>query len=178
MYINTITGAYPLTELDIKVSFPTISFASPFIPPEEYAYVFPHPKPEHAVVTQIVQEINPVLTNKGHWEQRWEIIELFATQEERDAAIAADAEARRLASVPRLVSRRQGKQALALTGKLALVQPAINNIEDPLEKQLIQIEWDDSQEFERDRPSVIAIGTAVGLNSLQLDELFILAATL
>jgi hypothetical protein len=80
--------------------------------------------------------------------------------------------------VPQTVTRRQGKQALVLNGKLDLVQPAIDAIADPAQRAMIQIEWDDSQEFERTRPSVIAIGTAIGLSSSQLDELFVLAATL
>ncbi len=81
-------------------------------------------------------------------------------------------------SVPQSVTRRQAKQALLINSKLALVQPAIDAIADPSQKAMIQIEWDDSQEFQRTRQSVIAIGTAIGLDSTQLDELFVLAATL
>jgi hypothetical protein len=81
-------------------------------------------------------------------------------------------------SVPQTVTRRQAKQALLINGKLSLVQPAIDAIADPSQKAMIQIEWDDSQEFQRTRASVIAIGTAIGLNSTQLDDLFVLAATL
>ena len=80
--------------------------------------------------------------------------------------------------IPQKVTRRQGKQALSINGKLSLVQPAIDAIADAAERAMIQIEWDDSQEFERTRPSVIAIGTAIGLSSSQLDDLFVLAATL
>ena len=80
--------------------------------------------------------------------------------------------------VPQVVTRRQAKQALLIHSKLALVQPAIDAIADPSQKAMIQIEWDDSQEFQRTRASVIAIGTAIGLSSSQLDDLFVLAATL
>lgn len=76
------------------------------------------------------------------------------------------------APVPESVTRRQAKQALLINGKLALVQPAIDAIADPAQKAMIQIEWDDSQEFQRSRPTVIAIGTAIGLDSAQLDDLF------
>lgn len=103
-------------------------------------------------------------------------------QQERDATPeeVADIEARKTAPapVPEAVTRRQAKQALAINGKLSLVQPAIDAIADPAQKALIQIEWDDSQEFQRNRYSVIAIGTAIGLNSAQLDDLFRTAATL
>lgn len=81
-------------------------------------------------------------------------------------------------SVPRVVTRRQAKQALLVNGKLALVQPAINAIPDATQRGLIQIEWDDSQEFQRNRASVIAIGTAIGLNASGLDDLFVQAAAL
>ncbi len=80
--------------------------------------------------------------------------------------------------VPQVVTRRQAKQALYLRSKLALVQPAIDAIQEPTQRALMQIEWDDSQEFVRTRASLIAIGTAIGLDSNGLDELFTLAATL
>jgi hypothetical protein len=80
--------------------------------------------------------------------------------------------------VPKSVTRRQARQALFLAGKLDLVQTAIDAIPNATQKALINIEWNDSLEFERNRPSLIAIGTAIGLNSTQLDELFITASTL
>lgn len=80
--------------------------------------------------------------------------------------------------VPQSVTRRQAKQALALRGKLALVQPALDAISDTTQRALMQIEWDDSQEFQRNRQSVILIGTAIGLSSADMDELFTFAATL
>ena len=81
-------------------------------------------------------------------------------------------------AVPETVTRRQAKQALAINGKLSLVQPAIDAIPDPAQRTLMQIEWDDSQEFQRSRASLIAIGTAIGLDSAGIDGLFTLAATL
>lgn len=40
------------------------------------APVFPAPQPEHDSVTQTVQSSDPVLTNKGHYEQSWTIVDL------------------------------------------------------------------------------------------------------
>lgn len=80
--------------------------------------------------------------------------------------------------VPEKVTRRQAKQSLALAGLLDQVQPAIDAITDPLQRQLMQIEWDDSQVFERNRPSMIALATGLGLTSQQLDALFIEASKL
>jgi hypothetical protein len=58
------------------------------------------------------------------------------------------------------------------------VQPAIDAIPDATQRGLVQIEWDDSQEFIRTRPVLIALASALGLNSGQLDTLFIQAAAL
>lgn len=81
-------------------------------------------------------------------------------------------------SVPQQVTRRQARQALLLAGLLGSVQPAIDAIEDATQRGLAQIEWDDSQVFERQRPLLIALAAAIGLDSDDLDELFVTAATL
>lgn len=80
--------------------------------------------------------------------------------------------------IPDRVTRRQARQALLLAGKLSAVQPAIDAIADPIQRGLAQIEWDDSQDFERKRPLLVAIGTAIGLGSDDLDALFVQAAAL
>jgi hypothetical protein len=42
----------------------------------------------------------------------------------------------------------------------------------------MQIDWDDSQEFQRDHPTLIALASALGLDSAGVDALFIAAAAL
>lgn len=81
-------------------------------------------------------------------------------------------------SVPERVTRRQARQALLLAGLLSNVQPAINAIPDATQRGLMQIEWDDSQEFERHRPSLVALATALGLDAAAVDQLFIRAGGL
>lgn len=83
-----------------------------------------------------------------------------------------------LAPVPQQVTRRQAKEALRRAGKLAQVQPAIDGIADAAQREAMQIEWDDSQTFQRNRPSLIAIGAAIGLDSAAIDALFVEAAAL
>jgi hypothetical protein len=105
------------------------------------------------------------------------------SQQERDATLeeTAEIDARKVPGpvpVPASVTRRQARQALVLAGKFDLVQPAIDAIPNALQRKLMQIEWDDSQEFERNRPSLIAIGQAIGLTSSELDDLFRTAVTL
>ena len=82
------------------------------------------------------------------------------------------------AVVPASVTRRQARQALLLAGKLASVQPAIDAISNATQRGLVQIEWDDSLSFERHRPSLVALATAIGIDSAGLDALFILAGGL
>ena len=77
--------------------------------------------------------------------------------------------------VPAKVARRQARQALLLAGLLDRVQPAIDAIEDLQQRQLAQIEWDDSQDFERHRPLLIQLGYALGLDDAGLDAIFIQA---
>lgn len=80
--------------------------------------------------------------------------------------------------VPQSVTRRQARQALLLAGKLDDVQPAINAITDPVQRGLLQIEWEDSLTFERQRPNLIALAAAIGLNAAALDALFVTAGGL
>lgn len=81
-------------------------------------------------------------------------------------------------SVPQVVTRRQARQALLLVGRLQDVQPAIDAIADPVQRGMVQIEWDDSQEFQRTRPTLIALATAIGMTEADLDNLFTQAAQL
>lgn len=80
--------------------------------------------------------------------------------------------------VPQSVTRRQARQALRLANKLHLVQPAIDAIADDLQRGLMQDEWDESLTFERQRPSLIELAEAIGLNADDLDALFITAGRL
>lgn len=78
--------------------------------------------------------------------------------------------------IPASVTRRQARQALLLAGLLDQVQPAIDVIPDPVQRGLLQIEWDDAQDFERNSWAVLMIGAALGLDDDGLDQLFIQAA--
>jgi hypothetical protein len=102
----------------------------------------------------------------------------------KDAAIAAlEAQVAELApptvnGVPQSVTALQAIQALILRGKIGLVQPAIDAIQDTTQRMLIQAEWDRSKSFNRQRPSLIALATAIGYDSTGLDELFVFANSL
>lgn len=176
MYINTQTMQLQ-TESEIRAANPNTSYPVPFGTPEGYAYVFPAPQPAYDPVTQRVQSATPELTGLGHWEQRWEVVEMFTTQEDKDAAIAADTEAKRVAAVPKVVTMRQARLALLGAGLLPGVTAAINAMDSP-QKEGAQIEWEYSQTVERDRGFVLLLGAALGLTELQLDNLFVAAGAL
>lgn len=106
------------TERDIRAALPNTSFAEPFVPPEGYVWVFPAPQPAYDPITQAVRETTPVLTDKGHWEQTWEVVPRFTeytdaegvthtVAEQEAAAIAADAEAKALAAREAAKAARQ-----------------------------------------------------------------------
>jgi hypothetical protein len=103
----------------------------------------------------------------------------WCTQARAAGVVAADpVPPAPVGSVPYEVTRRQARQALILAGKFDLVQPAINAIADPVQRKLMQSEWDDSQVFVRTRPALVSMGHAIGLDDAGLDALFIAASKL
>lgn len=105
-----------------------------------------------------------------------------ATPEETaeiDARIAAAA----IPAIPQVLTRRQAVQVLINDGKLASVQPAINALDDgtpqgAMMKATAQNEWDNSNEFHRERPLLIQLAYAIGYDSAGLDQLFVQGVTL
>jgi hypothetical protein len=171
-YINTETKTEH-SEADIRALYPLTSFTHPFVPPEGFAVVFPAPPPAYDAITQFAREIAPELTAKGHYEQRWEVVELFATQPERDAALAADAESKRIAAVPSSVSPRQIRQALTRAWLRAAVEAAVAAGDQDLKDW-----WEFSTAFERSNQHVIDMGSTLGVTARQLDDLWTLARSL
>ena len=167
MYINKNTGEYPLTGSQIREAYPNTSFPSPFVAPEDYAVVFQAPPPAYDIETQGAREIQPELTSKGVYEQRWEIYDLSPEQ----------IEANRKNKVPTSVTMRQARIALLEYDLLDDVDVVIENIPDPIQKRKAKIEWEYSQEVQRHNGFVSVIAPMLGLTEEQTDDLFILAAT-
>ena len=172
MYINTTTLAQ-LSESEIRALNPNTSFPSPFLEPEGYAFIFPAPQPTHDPITQRVQAIAPELTTLGHWEQRWSVVELFETQEDKDAAVAADVEAKRIAAIPAVISPRQIRQALTAAGLRASVEAAVAAGDQDTKDW-----WEFATTFERSHPLVIGMAAGLGVTPLQMDDLWTLAGSI
>lgn len=80
-------------------------------------------------------------------------------------------------TTPQKVTMRQARLALHSAGLLPQVEVAINALPEP-PRTAARIEWDFSSEVHRDKEFVALMGTALGLSSAELDELFVQAALL
>ncbi len=76
------------------------------------------------------------------------------------------------------LTRRQFRLALVTNGfALADIEALINQIEDDMQRQIIQIEWQDATVFERNNSSLFVMAALMGLSSAQIDELWSQALT-
>mgnify|MGYP003582868999 FL=1 len=76
------------------------------------------------------------------------------------------------------LTRRQFRLALVMNGfALADIEALINQIEDDMQRQIIQIEWQDATVFERNNSSLFVMAALMGLSSAQIDELWSQALT-
>lgn len=80
-------------------------------------------------------------------------------------------------TIPQSVTMRQARLALLASGKLALVDAAIEALPEPQRTQA-QIEWEFASEILRASPLVESMGAALGLDDAVLDALFVEAAAL
>ena len=66
-----------ITESEFRNEFKDTSFG-PVINYAEFGYevVFDAPAPTYNPDTQTVVEVAPIKTNKGNWEQQWEVVDL------------------------------------------------------------------------------------------------------
>lgn len=79
--------------------------------------------------------------------------------------------------VPQAVTMRQARLALLQIGKLGDVDTAIDGLPEP-DRSAARIEWEYSQEVQRDKEFVQMLAPALGLDEEDLDDLFVLASTL
>lgn len=75
------------------------------------------------------------------------------------------------------VTMRQARLALLGAGKLGQIDAAIDGLPSP-QKEAARIEWEYSQEVQRNKPLVLALAPALGLDDAALDALFLAASKL
>lgn len=78
--------------------------------------------------------------------------------------------------VPQSITRAQARAVLILDGLIGSVQSAIDAIVDPVQRELVQNDWDHRLHFERDNQTLIALAAALGLDDEALDSLFVRAS--
>ena len=78
------------------------------------------------------------------------------------------------APIPTQVTMRQARLALLQSGLLQTVTNAIANGTD----EAMKIEWEYATEVDRDWPSLVTLASSLGMTDSDLDNLFVLAASL
>jgi len=168
MYYNTQTHTFGHSHTEVAQTTNS-SFAAGTLEVGPYRLYEYAPDPEYDAATHRIEASDTIAQRTGQpWLRAWDVI----------ALTPAEIEAAQRARVPQSVTRRQARQALLLAGLLDNVQPAIDSIADPVQRSMAQIEWDDSQQFERKRPLLVLLAAGLGLGEEALDNLFIQAAQL
>ncbi len=103
--------------------------------------------------------------------QTWEILDGVVTVNPEKLAVYNR-------SIMPSLSRRQFKLALLENGLLNTVEEMIESIEDPTIKARIQIEYNESERFERSNESVQYMLGVLNLTSDQMDDMWRYAMTL
>lgn len=115
MWINEETLKTYKFVHEVRADFPEVSLP-PALTDEILASIgvlsVEQTTPGHNPITQSATELPPVLVG-GKWVQQWEIVELFSTQAEKDAAIAADIEAKDLADAQKVRDKIEALWAAA-----------------------------------------------------------------
>ena len=81
--------------------------------------------------------------------------------------------------IPAVVTMAQTRKAMILSGvSIAAVNAAIAAIPDATERQLAQTDWEYSTTVRRQSPLVASLAPVLGLTEAEINEMFVLAATL
>ena len=80
--------------------------------------------------------------------------------------------------VPQIVTMRQARLALLVTGRLNQIAGILDGIPDEGQKQAAKIEWEYAAEVHRNHGLMNAMRAALGMTEADMDDLFIIAAGL
>lgn len=167
MWLQPDTLTVYKSHADIRAAWPNISFPSvitdTILVGLGLAVIQQIPTPPHDPFTQTCEEGTPVQIDSV-WKQQWVVRNL--TPEELKAR------------VPTVVTMRQARLALLQTELLSQVEAALAAIEDPIQRQAVQIEWEYAAEVDRTHPWVQSLTGTLGLTEAQIDSLFIAASGL
>ena len=176
MYYNN-TDSKQYTESEIKALYPNTSFPSPFVAPEEYSVVFQTPQPTTTEL-QVAYQDGTEIDSKGNRVVKWSIRDMFSdTIVDGVTTLKAEHEAKYLvdkfkASVPQTLTPRQFRLALLQATLLDEIELMANT------NKSMSIWFEYSLDIRRDSEFIVAGALTLGLTETQIDELFILGATL
>lgn len=72
-----------------------------------------------------------------------------------------------------VLKRRQFRLTLVMNGyDLKQVESLINGIDDPIQRTIAQIEWQDATDFERTNPTLLMMADMLGLDANTVNELW------
>jgi hypothetical protein len=78
-----------------------------------------------------------------------------------------------LSAIPKNVSARQIRLWLVQHGfQLSQIETAIDNIEDPMTREIVRIEWEYAPYIERNHAWLVPLAQSLGLNEEQIDQAF------
>lgn len=151
-FINTRTGELNKTLWDVRLAYPQVSFPAHVDQHEEFLFYEEVNPPLYDEITHDLVEATPV-----GGKQQWMLVEVSPEE----------AEARRRARIPSVVSIRQARLALYEAGLLDDIEQLVQSL-----GATAAIEWEYAQFVERNHPLV----GALGLSEVELDELFLSAS--
>ena len=160
-----------MSEADIRASNPLTVFPWPFAPPDGYDSVIDDEAPDHDPLTEQLVCGEPAQVD-GQWRRS------ITVQPLPPEVVADNLERARLARVPQMVSRAQGKLALIGAGLWPAAIAFVDGITDPTQRAYAEVALHDTQEWRRDSPFIASAAAALNLSEAQLDELFITAGGL
>lgn len=81
--------------------------------------------------------------------------------------------------IPQTISARQVRIWLIQNNiSLDQVDNIINNIQDPIMRDITKVEWEYAPYIERNHPWLVPLAQSLGLNEQQIDQAFIEASTI
>lgn len=84
-----------------------------------------------------------------------------------------------LSAIPKNVSARQIRLWLVQHGfQLSQIETAIDNIEDPMAREIVRIEWEYAPYVERSHAWLVPLAQSLGLSEEQIDQAFREASTI
>jgi hypothetical protein len=169
-YRNRETGQYPLSRAELLAAHRNTSFPAAwdagvldFLGADE---VSPTPQPAAEPGFAFIEGA-PELTEKGTWQQTWDLVEVEMPEPVPEP-------------VPQIVSRFQARAAMlsspATSADFPNLLAQIDAAVAASDNAFVQLAWAEAVEWNRASPTVNALAGAVGVTGEQLDDLFRAAA--